>query len=299
MGRPTFRFPPLPLQTGDRAGICVTQFDSSKLERGVACSPSSMPLTFAALIDASKIPHFKSDVKTGSKLHVSIGHETQTAKLSFFGGLDDAASQDGVENAASKLDELSIRDFDWTKDYVYLESMSDDRSAGLCASSKEDGNPEVASEENYTDSYPRPKVTRRYAVVEFDHPICILPNSLVIGSKLDADIHQNSCRIALSGRVLQLLQDKDYSVNDLSKLKVFKSKRKEGIVERMSDPYTVIAKGIMGSCRSSLLYLVCLVVKKKCWSSNQFFLQVSSGRNQRLMPSSIYEFRFLSLGRSA
>lgn len=232
------------VKQGDRAGICVTQFDSSKLERGVACSPSSMPLTFAALIDASKIPHFKSDVKTGSKLHVSIGHETQTAKLSFFGGLDDAASQDGVENAASKLDELSIRDFDWTKDYVYLESMSDDRSAGLCASSKEDGNPEVASEENYTDSYPRPKVTRRYAVVEFDHPICILPNSLVIGSKLDADIHQNSCRIALSGRVLQLLQDKDYSVNDLSKLKVFKSKRKEGIVERMSDPYTVIAKGL-------------------------------------------------------
>merc|ERR1712142_519817 len=94
------------VKQGDRAGICVTQFDSAKLERGVACTPSSMPLTFAAIIDASKIPHFKSDVKTGSKLHVSIGHETQTAKLGFFGGLDDAAL---VSDDAESRDDALLR----------------------------------------------------------------------------------------------------------------------------------------------------------------------------------------------
>jgi len=244
------------VKQGDRAGICVTQFDSAKLERGVACTPSSMPLTFAAVVDARKIPHFKSDVKTGSKLHVSIGHETQVGKLSFFGSVGgDTASGGGVD-VDKAIGGLTLdEEFDWSKDYVHLESLGDDGGSSLGSApdviDNADSTPGAAASGVVPSGAVASGVAsgvlpllRRFALVEFDHPICILANSLVIGSKLDADIHQNSCRIAFSGRVLRLLQDKDYAANDLPRLKVFKAKRKEGIVERMTDPYTIIAKGL-------------------------------------------------------
>merc|ERR1712142_331587 len=239
-----FRKPVECIRQGDRAGICVTQFDSSKLERGVACSPNSMPLTFAAVIDVTKIPHFKSDVKTGSKLHVSIGHETQIGKLSFFGAVKSVTGDGGDDGGAvaAVVDGLTLNQFDWSKDYVYLDSLTDDGTASLAVSAiVDDDNANPAST---SSSFSLSLILRRFAIVEFDHPICILPHSLAIGSKLDADIHQNSCRIAFSGHVLHLLQDKDFAVNDLLKLKVFKAKRKEGVVERMTDPFTVIAKGL-------------------------------------------------------
>jgi len=207
-----FKVPVERIKQGDRAGMCVTGFESGRLERGVACTPGSMPLTFAVIVNANKVSHFKSDVKTGSKMHISIGHETQVGKLSFFGQTDDDSLGD---------------EFDWSKDYVYLEKMVD-----ASASESESTEGAVAA------------TKRCWALVEFDHPACILANSLVVGSKLDADIHQNSCRIAFSGRSRAMLQDKDYTINDLPKLKIFKSKLKEGLVERISDPYTVIAKGL-------------------------------------------------------
>jgi len=209
-----------------------------------------MPLTYAVLIDAHRIPHFKSDVKTGSKLHVSIGHETQIGKLSFFGAVREGSGGDAttnVESCASALNGLTFDAFDWTSDYAYLESLNDDGSSSLAPKNdddEEDTAPAISDGSDGTANFSTPRITRRFAVVEFDHPICILPNSLVIGSKLDADIHQNSCRIAFSGHVLRLLHDKDFATNDLPKLKVFKAKRKEGIVERMTDPYSVIAKGL-------------------------------------------------------
>ena len=43
---------------GDRAGVCVTQFDPSLLERGLICSPGSTPISSAVIIDLHGIPYF-------------------------------------------------------------------------------------------------------------------------------------------------------------------------------------------------------------------------------------------------
>ena len=44
---------------GDRAGICVTQFDPKLLERGTICTPGALPTIEGAIISVKKIPYYK------------------------------------------------------------------------------------------------------------------------------------------------------------------------------------------------------------------------------------------------
>lgn len=72
---------------GDRVGLCVTQFDSSLVERCLISSPGHLHaiygiiiyclgeekiliyFTTAAVIRVFKIPYYKSECKTGGKFH--------------------------------------------------------------------------------------------------------------------------------------------------------------------------------------------------------------------------------------
>ena len=81
-------------------------------------------------------------------------------------------------------------------------------------------------------------------LIEFDHPIIGLSDSLVIGSRLDTDINLNTCRLAFYGRIVFPFLSKEYTKEELPKLKIFKWKSKEGTVERMADEYTVIVKSL-------------------------------------------------------
>jgi hypothetical protein len=38
----------------------------------------------------------------------------------------------------------------------------------------------------------------------FDKPVTCPLQSVIIGSRLDTDIHQNTCRLAFSGRLLEV-----------------------------------------------------------------------------------------------
>jgi len=100
------------------------------------------------------------------------------------------------------------------------------------------------------------KIIKHFALIDFTHEnnsdgvLCVL-NSLLIGSKLDTDIHLNQCRIAFYGRVLHSFVSKDFKEpsNDkvtphLNSLKVYKIKQKEGTVERKHDEFTVIGKSL-------------------------------------------------------
>lgn len=62
-----------------------------------------------------------------------------------------------------------------------------------------------------------------FAVLEFDHPVPVVPRGLIIGSKFDTDIHSNTCRIAFKGNVLFVFGDENYR-GDLVRLKVYKTK---------------------------------------------------------------------------
>lgn len=79
-----FRKPVDKIRGGDRAGVCVTQFDPTLLERGVVCHPNSLQPIYAAVVNAEKIGYFKGRIETKMKFLVSIGYEASNARCRFF-----------------------------------------------------------------------------------------------------------------------------------------------------------------------------------------------------------------------
>lgn len=69
-------------------------------------------------------------------------------------------------------------------------------------------------------------------VYSFDKPVTCPLQSILLGSRLDTDIHSNTCRIAFQGRLLQGFDADD--VKEKEKLKVFKMKEKQGAVDRVT-----------------------------------------------------------------
>lgn len=69
---------------GDRVGICLTQFSHNDMERGVLAAPSYLRHVYVVVLKVNRIKYFKQTIKTKSKLHMSIGHETVLGKVLFF-----------------------------------------------------------------------------------------------------------------------------------------------------------------------------------------------------------------------
>ncbi|XP_062924313.1 selenocysteine-specific elongation factor [Mobula hypostoma] len=212
-----FRKPVNAAIQGDRVGICVTQFDPKQLERGLVCSPESLCTLYAAVISVKKIPYFKGPVHTKAKFHITVGHETVMSRVMFF------------SRAPEDFDAEPVMDcFDFDKEYLYQEEyLSPGKDSGI------DGQTEGAQA-------PR----QQWALLEFEKPVTCPRLCLVIGSKLDIDIHTNTCRLAFHGVLLEGFEEKNYAEVSLPKLKVFKSKYKEGQVERVSDDYSVIGRSL-------------------------------------------------------
>lgn len=84
----------------------------------------------------------------------------------------------------------------------------------------------------------------QWALLEFERPVTCPSLCLVIGSKLDTDIHANACRLAFQGYLLQGFEDKGYAETALPRLRIYKTKHKEGQVERVTDDYTVIGRNL-------------------------------------------------------
>lgn len=69
---------------GDRCGICLTQVDPSKLERGILCAKGLVKFVYCAVIKLNRIKYFKRPIQSKSKFHISVGHETVMAKILIF-----------------------------------------------------------------------------------------------------------------------------------------------------------------------------------------------------------------------
>lgn len=82
----------------------------------------------------------------------------------------------------------------------------------------------------------------QFAVLEFDKPVECPAGSILIGSRLDADIHLNTCRIAFQGRLIQGIDWKDPA--ERARVRVFKVKEKFGHIDRVVDLRTVIGRDL-------------------------------------------------------
>ncbi len=191
------------IEQGDRAGVCLTQFDPSLVERGILCTPSSIPIVPAVVASIQRISFFKGDINSKTKFHISLGHETVMGKLSLFSTID-------TEETEGKLDE--------SKEYSHEDSL-----------------------EAVVDSDKR----NYYALIEFERMVPLLPNSMLIGSRLDTDTNINMCRLAFHGQVLWRPQDREnYAKTELQRFKVFKFKMRTGVIERASNESEVIVKDL-------------------------------------------------------
>ena len=102
-----FRKPVNSGASGDRLGICITNFDSKQLERGLVCQKGCVQPAYAVIIELQKIRFFKRDIKTKSKFHCSVGHETVIGSILIFSSKD-------------------TQKFDWSNSYTYEENMIDE-----------------------------------------------------------------------------------------------------------------------------------------------------------------------------
>lgn len=68
-------------------------------------------------------------------------------------------------------------------------------------------------------------------------------DSLVIGSRLDSDIHSATCRLAFSGKVQLHTNTSDYKTVFLPQIKIHKPKVRTGVADMMHDEYVPRAFG--------------------------------------------------------
>ncbi|XP_078207933.1 selenocysteine-specific elongation factor isoform X6 [Callithrix jacchus] len=221
-----FHMPITSAMQGDRLGICVTQFDPKLLERGLVCAPESLHTVHAALISVEKIPYFRGPLQTKAKFHITVGHETVMGKLMFFTPAPDNFDQEPI-----------LDSFDFTQEYLYQEQyLYKDLASAVTDNDEADKKAGQATE----GLCPR----QQWALVEFEKPVTCPRLCLVIGSRLDADIHSNMCRLAFHGILLHGLEDRNYADSFLPRLKVYKLKHKHGLVERAMDDYSVIGRSL-------------------------------------------------------
>ncbi|XP_007666510.2 selenocysteine-specific elongation factor [Ornithorhynchus anatinus] len=216
-----FHTPVTTAMQGDRLGICVTQFDPKLLERGLVCTPESLHTIHAAIVSLKKIPYFRGTLQTKAKFHITVGHETVMGRVMFFSPSPDNFDQAPLEDS-----------FDFEKEYLYQEEYLSKDSMTESEDQKKD--------QSLAGQVPQ----QQWALLEFEKPVTCPKLCLVIGSKLDTDIHANMCRLAFHGVMLQGLEDKNYMETFLPKLKVYKLKHKEGQVERVMDDYSVIGRSL-------------------------------------------------------
>jgi len=106
--------------------------------------------------------------------------------------------------------------FDWSREYLHQDEL-----------------------QPVSDAYPP---LSQYCVLVFDKSVVCPAGSVLLGSRLDADIHQNSCRLAFAGRLLCRMDFENAAERE--KLRVFKRKERSGVVDRVVDNNSLIGKDL-------------------------------------------------------
>ncbi|KAJ9508060.1 hypothetical protein QJQ45_021390 [Haematococcus lacustris] len=267
-----FKRPVTKASQGDRVGICVTQLDPSLIERGLACAPGTVPTFNGAVAAVEKIRFYAGQVPSKAKFHVSVGHTTVMASLTFFGLPDgqgvsqEAALVQMIENLGRMALTGVPMPFDKSRDYVYQDQLhglegrpvADTSSLPQHSDLSEGEKEEKAAaagvgeatgaaggaqwEGEYLPEGPR-HYGPQWVLLAFDQPVTAPAGALVIGAKFDGDIHGESCRLAFYGRLVTLINPSKPA--ELQQLRVYKMKEKRGVIERINeDQGNAIVRGM-------------------------------------------------------
>lgn len=219
------------VKQGDRVGICLTNIDAKLIERSVAATPNSVPLINHAVCLLKKIRFFKFPCKSGSKFHVTVGHSTVIASVTFFGAAEIAQervaelhskhsseSSDGVLLNTSYQRSFPQIEFSRAHDFLLQDEIVD------IIQPPSGSGTEIADSQEV-----------QWALLQFQQPVYAPRGSLIIGSRLDVDSKDTSamqhCRLSFYGPIKDILE----SEVEISKLGVFVWKEKECEIDRVTD----------------------------------------------------------------
>lgn len=246
----------------DRIGLCVTQVDSKLFERGLVTSENYLKYFYACIIDLNCIKYYKHSIKSKGKYHCSIGHDTVLAKVTIFTNeqyqiniknCEENVKNMNISNGISVIDtplnEKSKQPFDIKNNFLYVDEIS-----------RED-------EDDY------------FALLQFEKPILSPPNSLIIGSKLDTNIHSTSCRLAFHGHIQYIFSEKNY---DLSILQIYKRKIKCGQIDRIINSNEIICKNLFGKNQLNYVEDMFLNFKVQLSSGQSGFIENTFGKSGKL-----------------
>ena len=241
-----FHRPVTSASRGDRAGVCLAQMDAKLLERGLLCDPGSVPTFQVAVAAVQRIRYFKGPLPSKAKLHVSVGHATVMAELTFMrgplavapkGGRAAGAQASQVDALAAQLGALSVSQraaqLDVTRGDVEFEYVDELVEPAADAPASDGGSAAQQAPE-----------LPMWAVLTFDAPAVAPRESMFIGSRLDLDTAHaagSTCRLALHGHLAAVFETGDRLP---SSVRVFKRKRREGTVERWADERTAVCRGM-------------------------------------------------------
>ena len=225
------------ISQGDRAGICVSNFDAKLIERGVAAAPGAVQLLKGAIALVRKVSYFPGTLHGGSKFHISVGHATVMATVTFWG----ARELLEIDPAEGMQD--TTQDDDRTKSNKKNPSLRGHSSLGGEADMA--GLPRLAfdfkqdfiQQDHLLESLDGKNGSfLHWALLEFHTPVFCPLDSLIIGSRLDAvdSGSSSSCRLAFSGRLVVKLADPS---RDATRLRLYTPKERRGVISRLGDPY--------------------------------------------------------------
>ena len=169
---------------GDRAALCVTNLNAKLVERGIVATPGTVSIVHGAIALVRKVKYFQRECASNSKIHITIGHSTVLASVTFFG------SRELNETARSALGkQVPVVDFAQERDWEYDDALK--------AGGKAAGGPVL-----------------QWALLQFETETRCQEDSILIGSRLDLDINSKECRIAFYGRICKALSAEE--LKDLS-----------------------------------------------------------------------------------
>jgi selenocysteine-specific elongation factor len=243
------------IQQGDRAGICVSSLDSNLLERGVAATPGAVQLLKGAIALVRKIPYYPGSLVDKAKFHISVGHTTVMATVSFWGAREllltqqqqkqqqqkrpSSEKEDAIDGSALGGDAdragLPYLKFDWEQDFLHQDGLVETLAP-------ETQTPPSPTKTNNSKKKEEDQSLLHWAWLDFQTPIYCPLHSLVIGSRLDAvdtANHTNagpsasSCRLAFCGRLMEKMDP----TKDPARIRLYTPKERRGTISRLGDPH--------------------------------------------------------------
>lgn len=245
------------ISQGDRAGICVSNFDSKLLERGIAASPRAVQLLKGAIALVKKVPYFPGKLLGGSKFHISVGHTTIMATVTFWGAHELHQAQQGAqqqEEEEEKNDGGGGKPNESSKAKKNKEILRGHTSLGGDADMaglpklQFDFQQDFLSQDRVLETLEGSDVGKgpllHWALLDFQTPVYCPLDSLVIGSRLDtvepnsssaagSSSSSSSCRLAFSGRLVEKVDPQ----KDASRIRLYTPKERRGVVSRLGDPH--------------------------------------------------------------